>query len=60
MCRTYKVEKHMRPNFVVAIVCEQHFSREALFPWTEMLACVALETAICTRNDGIIVTWLTM
>ena len=60
MCLTYKVEKHMRPNLVPTIACEQHFSREAVFPWTETLACVALETAIGTRNDGIIVAWLTM
>lgn len=36
----------MRPNFVAAIACEQHFSREAVFPWTETLIYVALETAI--------------
>ena len=36
----------MRPNFVATIACEQRFSREAMFPWTETLACVALETAI--------------
>lgn len=46
MCLTYKVEKHMRPNLVPTIACEQHFSREAVFPWTETLACVALETGI--------------
>lgn len=36
----------MRPNLVATIACEQHFSREAVFPWTETLDCVALETAI--------------
>ena len=46
MCRTYRVEKHMRRNLVATIACEQHFSREAVFPWTETLDCVALETAI--------------
>ena len=35
MCRTYRVEKHMRPNLVATIACEQYFSREAVFPWTE-------------------------
>ncbi len=55
-----KVHKRMRPNFVVATACEQHFSREAMLSLEGNVGLFGLSWNLNTGNDGIIVAWLTM